>query len=41
MRRTPIIITIPPFMNEEGEPQEFWAWAMIVLLLVLYLVFEL
>lgn len=38
MRRTPITITIPPFMNEDGEPQEFWAWVMIALLFSLFAV---
>lgn len=38
MRRTPITITIPPFFNEDGEPQEFWAWVMIAFLVIFYVI---
>lgn len=38
MRTKPFTITIPPFINEKGDPEEFWAWVMIAFLVILYAV---
>ena len=34
----PIIITIPPFMTEDGEYPAFWAWVMIAFLVIFYVI---